>query len=869
MATLAQISRSGRIGALLVTHGVVGMRYADRLNLTRMNSSSTRPIRARCLLLLAAAACTWMASCGGAGEEVELARKYLRRGELDKAEQALARGEGSAVERLVDEVQRARQEREAFLNEVAAALAIQSSSASSRALAELAGDAPDRACEERLDRARSRAADREAAELGGQPLPISVRDEREWEPEELIVEHDQGAVVARSEAQRAQVDLALASAAEFRERRQWEMALLELEMSLPSAGGRAGEVRALAVEIEREALADQDEILARVRAVEDSEGTSSARSYLLKHTGRFPGAGPLSEIHDELTRVTRAIGRRRQLERGAVELVIHQPSNSDQELAHAKAAALEAAGELAQAVDAWIDAGFSLGPGDGRDSLVGRARAIERRLLFRGEVAAAFSLDAGTFSEGGFTQVDAAGVTQVSGRVDWSELSGDDLRSLGRSARLSEQAEGGLLLERLATGSDGRALADLGRWVERGHMNSAEAWSLVAASLGEEIPEGGYVYDEGRWQAKAQFDAERLATNLDKYKRELLVATVAQREGALASLLDLGEEATPVATEVLLARWDRAQRVVRRGGVLESLKAVADQRRALDDARRTALELIFDTEEYFYPYNSPECPPDKARLYPPVQRRVDELVSAVREVWNGEREVRLPGKLLTGLDDLLWLKEVARDELELSLELGSEVPVWIWGIDPELKSVNLSTFAWDADESYDLGVNRDVVAYNEHLWASFRPKGRVTEGSGRRADVAEAEQVRVTNAYRLMMGRRAVVWNPQVQAAASMHSKYMADTGDFGHFERGDPQRRAPGDRMKLCGYASGASENCYAGSAAPRSAHNGWLHSSGHHRNILAPGHREMASGVIGNYWTQNFGRGTGYLNDLRTWRD
>ena len=74
---------------------------------------------------------------------------------------------------------------------------------------------------------------------------------------------------------------------------------------------------------------------------------------------------------------------------------------------------------------------------------------------------------------------------------------------------------------------------------------------------------------------------------------------------------------------------------------------------------------------------------------------------------------------------------------------------------------------------------------------------------------------------------------------------------------------------MTLCGYTSGAGENCYMGSAAPRSAHDGWLHSSGHHRNILAPGHREMASGVVGNYWTQNFGWGTSYLNELISWQD
>jgi uncharacterized protein YkwD len=656
---------------------------------------------------------------------------------------------------------------------------------------------------------------------------------------------------------------------DLRTRKQWEVALLELEMVLPSAGARAEEIHTLSRSIKDEAQTELVSILASAKEIEDSEGASSARSFLLKHTGRFPGAGELSTIHDELTRVTRMIGRRNQLERGDFKVVVRELEVADVNAAWAKAQALEATGELRLAMDAWIDAGFAVNPGDERDGLIGRARALERRLLFREEVKVTWGLDSSPFEEKGITSVTAEAVETAGVEVPWGELSGEVLQGLGRLGRISKKAEGGLLLERLATGKDGDALADLGRWVERGNMRSAEAWSLVATSLGEEVPEGGYVYDEGSWLPRAQFEAERFAANLDRYKKELLVATSENREEALARLLDLGSGAEPVIIEVLNARWERASRTVQRGGVLDAMQVMADRRRDLDRARTAALELIFDVEEYFYPYNPPECPPAKARLYPPVQRRVDELVKAVGEVWSDAREVRLPAMFLSGLNDLFWLREVASDELELDLGVRSEIPSWIWGIDPSLESVKLRTFAWNEDEAYDLAKSRDVVLYNEHLWESFKPEGRVLEGGGEKADVAEAEQVRITNKYRAMMGRRAVAWNPQVQAAAAMHSEYMADTGDFGHFERGDPKRRTPGDRMNLCGYLAGAGENCYAGSASPLSAHQGWLHSSGHHRNILGPGHREMASGLDGNYWTQNFGRGTDFLNDLRTWQD
>jgi hypothetical protein len=61
---------------------------------------------------------------------------------------------------------------------------------------------------------------------------------------------------------------------------------------------------------------------------------------------------------------------------------------------------------------------------------------------------------------------------------------------------------------------------------------------------------------------------------------------------------------------------------------------------------------------------------------------------------------------------------------------------------------------------------------------------------------------------------------------------------------------------MRLAGYQYGASENCVMGTSDPKSAHERWCHSSGHHRNLLTAAWTEMGTGHYGSLMTQNFGR-------------
>ena len=67
-----------------------------------------------------------------------------------------------------------------------------------------------------------------------------------------------------------------------------------------------------------------------------------------------------------------------------------------------------------------------------------------------------------------------------------------------------------------------------------------------------------------------------------------------------------------------------------------------------------------------------------------------------------------------------------------------------------------------------------------------------------------------------------------------------------------------PADRMMKQGYRGWSYSENIAMSASPTQAHLMWIHSSGHHRNILS-GWTDLGSGVGGRNFTQNFGSGGG----------
>ena len=84
----------------------------------------------------------------------------------------------------------------------------------------------------------------------------------------------------------------------------------------------------------------------------------------------------------------------------------------------------------------------------------------------------------------------------------------------------------------------------------------------------------------------------------------------------------------------------------------------------------------------------------------------------------------------------------------------------------------------------------------------------------------------------------------------------MAQRGFFAHMSP-VAGKTTPYDRVRLTGMRPiGVSENI-AQASGPDGAHNGWCHSPGHHRNLLAAGWKLIGVGNVGHLWCQNFAAG------------
>ncbi|MBI3725425.1 hypothetical protein HY251_15960 [bacterium] len=119
----------------------------------------------------------------------------------------------------------------------------------------------------------------------------------------------------------------------------------------------------------------------------------------------------------------------------------------------------------------------------------------------------------------------------------------------------------------------------------------------------------------------------------------------------------------------------------------------------------------------------------------------------------------------------------------------------------------------------------------------------------------EIEQVRITNEYRVTMGRSALEIDSRLVSSARGHSEEMVQLGYFAH-ESPVQKNRSPVDRTTNAGYDwQGVGENIAMGMESPMAAHMGWYNSSGHHRNILNDCYMAMGTGKDSNHWTQNFG--------------
>jgi len=217
----------------------------------------------------------------------------------------------------------------------------------------------------------------------------------------------------------------------------------------------------------------------------------------------------------------------------------------------------------------------------------------------------------------------------------------------------------------------------------------------------------------------------------------------------------------------------------------------------LEEARKYALDLIFDEVKYFYPYR------DRMKEYAPVQRDVDERVKAVRDLWDDKTEEKIR-------TDAAMIKAGEESE-KIATEIlfyGGDPSDLIGRIDAVRKYVghdlSVRTF-FDSDRDLEL------LTYNDKIMKKYNPgvKGPTEP---------EREQVKITNEYRMMFGhRRALRIHPFLVTSARGHSEDMMKGGFFDHFDKINPGKYSPEDRMKLAGYQMiGCSENIASVGGSP-----------------------------------------------------
>lgn len=162
------------------------------------------------------------------------------------------------------------------------------------------------------------------------------------------------------------------------------------------------------------------------------------------------------------------------------------------------------------------------------------------------------------------------------------------------------------------------------------------------------------------------------------------------------------------------------------------------------------------------------------------------------------------------------------------------------------------------------------VALGQHSWRvrAIDRAGNHSEWSVNwfvnRVETEEEIVLRLVNEERCSLGLVPLALNNQLNAAALVHSRDMANRNFFDH--TGSDGRNA-GQRITRAGYPwTMWAENIAAGYTTPEAVHTAWMNSPGHRSNILNPNVREMglakaynSRSYYGTYWTQVFGNRAG----------
>ena len=249
----------------------------------------------------------------------------------------------------------------------------------------------------------------------------------------------------------------------------------------------------------------------------------------------------------------------------------------------------------------------------------------------------------------------------------------------------------------------------------------------------------------------------------------------------------------------------------------------------LQAARKNALELIRNSEKY----------PADSTHGSEAQPEVDQRVAAVRAIWSPPTD-----ELPIDPDAQANLRAVNRQLISLEALTG----------DPDKRTQNeirqhihqhLKIRGHAPDRE-----TRSRITYNLKILRSNARKRS-------KASPSERKLLQLTNEYRILMGLRALRLDDRLVRAAQAHCRFMNSSGKFAHKIPGHPVGTSPKARARRYGFTKLVGENIAKGCTTSGGALRIWLHSAGHHRNILATKFSTLGTGHTEAYWTQVFGHG------------
>ncbi len=400
-----------------------------------------------------------------------------------------------------------------------------------------------------------------------------------------------------------------------------------------------------------------------------------------------------------------------------------------------------------------------------------------------------------------------------------------------------------------ANGLPGESDKLLVRYIGDKKERQAAADGVIAKARGlNGAPAGGYTWDKTHsWEDKPTRDTRLAREEGDKLAKELANAKDTKKmDAAFAKLNEMVHNTAinaPLRESIKAQTLDALQqnKKARLADIGKKAKASVgmDQVKLakveLNNRRDAALKVIYDSKIYLPENHADWGKGDKIN----GQTRVDELVKAVRDLWDkaGSYLASLDPSIKKDIDTVAaintkYLNELGVETTEDDLKDFEEVMA---NLD---RRIDLKSYAINSKESEIWEWNRKVEKYNENV-----KEDGITGGI--------KVHVKVVNDYREMMGRRQCFIDARLCRATTKHSAACNAANRIWHVgSDGDPQSRA-----KAEGFQGGVGENVAIGYGDGAEIWvRGWYRASDHHRNGLSDAWNCMGYGFVGSVGTQNF---------------